>query len=215
MKNRQIAIITGVSLIIMAIVAVFVVGYAYAEFDTPGKIDQLTNNIIQNKGLYLGMLSGFLVILLLDFIVSYTLYKYFKDDHKIMSAVSGLIRTIYTIIFVIATYYLTKNLNTNELTDQLAKSNFEQFQTIWNIGLVIFGVHILLIGYLMKLHSKIPKILWYITLIAGVSYIVVSSLKLTCPNSEIVTVFVIMMALPMTIGEMGLAIWLLMKGGKN
>ncbi len=215
MKNRQIAIITGVSLIIMAIVAVFVVGYAYAEFDTPGKIDQLTNNIIQNKGLYLGMLSGFLVIILLDFIVSYTLYKYFKDDHKIMSAVSGLIRTIYTIIFVIATYYLTKNLNTNELTDQLAKSNFEQFQTIWNIGLVIFGVHILLIGYLMKLHSKIPKILWYITLIAGVSYIVVSSLKLTCPNSEIVTVFVIMMALPMTIGEMGLAIWLLMKGGKN
>jgi len=65
------------------------------------------------------------------------------------------------------------------------------------------------IEFLLKKHISSS------TLIAGVSYIVVSSLKLTCPNSEIVTVFVIMMALPMTIGEMGLAIWLLMKGGKN
>lgn len=214
MKKRKIAIITGISLMVMAIVAVFVIGYAYAEFDTPGEIE-LLNNILQNKGLYLGMLYGFLVIILLDFIVSYTLYKYFEDDHKKMSAISGLIRTIYTIIFVIAVYYLTKNINTNELTNQLAKSNFDQFQTIWNVGLVVFGFHIILIGYLMKLHLKIPKILWYITLIAGVSYIVVSLLKLTSPNSEIVSLFVIMMALPMTIGEMGLAVWLLIKGGKN
>lgn len=215
MKKRRIAIITGISLIIMAIVAVFTIGYAYAEFDKPGEIELITNNILQNKGLYLSMLSGFLVIILLDFIVSYTLYKYFEDDHKKMSAISGLVRTAYTIIFVFATYYLTKNINTNELTNQLAKSNFEQFQTIWNVGLVVFGFHILLIGYLMKLHLKIPKILWYITLIAGVSYIVVSLLKLTSPNSEIVTLFVIMMALPMTIGEMGLAIWLLIKGGNE
>lgn len=199
----------------MAIVAVFVIGYAYAEFDKPGGIELLTNKIDQNKGLYLGMLYGFLVIILLDFMVSYTLYKYFEDDHQKMSAVSGLIRTAYTIIFVFATYFLTKNITTNELTNQLAKSNFEQFQTIWNVGLVIFGFHILLIGYLMKLHLKIPKILWYITLIAGTSYIVVSLLKLTSPNSEFVSIFVIMMALPMTIGEMGLAVWLLTKGGKE
>lgn len=199
----------------MAIVAVFTIAYAYAEFDKLGEIELLTNNILHKKGLYLGMLSGFLVIILLDFIVSYTLYKYFEDDHKKMSAVSGLIRTAYTIIFVFATYFLTKNITTNELTNQLTKSNFEQFQTIWNVGLVVFGFHILLIGYLMKLHLKIPKILWYITLIAGVSYIVVSLLKLTSPNSELVSIFVMMMALPMTIGEMGLAIWLLIKGGKE
>ena len=214
MKKRKIAIMTGISLIVMAIVAVFVIGYAYAEFDTPGEIE-FVNNILQNKGLYLSMLYGFLVIILLDFIVSYNLYKYFEDDHKKMSAISGLIRTIYTIIFIIAVYHLTKNINSNELTNQLAKSNFDQFQTIWNVGLVVFGFHIILIGYLMKLHLKIPKILWYITLIAGVSYIVVSLLKLTIPNSEIVSLFVILMALPMTIGEMGLAVWLLIKGGKN
>jgi len=67
----------------------------------------------------------------------------------------------------------------------------------------------------MKLHKKIPKILWYITLIAGVSYVVLSLLKLGSPDSEIVKNLQMILALPITIGELGLAIWLLIKGGKE
>lgn len=215
MNQRRIAKITGISLLIMAIVAGFSIGYAYTKFDKPEQFEFLKDNIIQNTGLYYCMLIGILIIIILDFIVSYTLYKYFEDDHKKMSISSGIIRTIYTLIFGIATYYLTKNLNTNELTNQIANSNFQQFQTIWNSGLVVFGFHILLIGYLMKLHMKIPKILWYITLIAGISYVIVSLLKLGSTNSEMVKSLVMILALPMTIGELGLAIWLIIKGGKE
>ena len=67
----------------------------------------------------------------------------------------------------------------------------------------------------MKLHMKIPKILWYITLLAGISYVIVSLLKLGSPNSEMINSLVMILALPMTIGELGLAIWLLIKGGKR
>lgn len=215
MNQRRIAIITGISLLLMAIVAGFSIGYAYTKFDNPEQFEFLKDTIVQNRGLYQSMLIGILIIIILDFTVSYTLYKYFEDDHKKMSIVSGIIRAIYTVIFGIATYYLTKNLNTNELTNQIANSNFQQFQTIWNSGLVVFGFHILLVGFLMKLHMKIPKILWYITLIAGISYVVVSLLKLGSPNSQMVKTLVIILALPMTIGELGLAIWLLIKGGKE
>jgi presenilin-like A22 family membrane protease len=81
--------------------------------------------------------------------------------------------------------------------------------------LVVFGFHILLIGFLMKLHQKIPQILWYITLLAGVSYVVVSALKLVSPDAQLVDTLVMVLALPMTIGELGLAVWLLIKGGKE
>lgn len=128
---------------------------------------------------------------------------------------SGIIRAAYTVIFGVATYYLTKNLNTNELTNQIVRFNFQQFQTIWNGGLVIFGFHILFIGFLMKRHMKIPQILYYITWIAGISYVIVSLLKLGNPNSEMVRILVVILALPMTIGELGLAVWLLIKGGKT
>lgn len=215
MSKRRIAITTGLSLILMAIVAGFSIGYAYSALYNPEQLDILKDNILQNMGLYQSMLFGILIIIILDFIVSYTLYKYFEDDHKKMSILSGIIRAIYTLIFGIASYYLTKNLNTDEMTNQIANSNFEQFQTFWNSGLVVFGFHILLIGYLMKLHMQIPKILYYITIIAGISYVVVSLLKLESPNSEMVKSLVMILALPMTIGELGLAIWLLVKGGKE
>ena len=216
LKNqRRIAIITGVALLLMAIVAIFSIGYAYTQFDNPEQSELLKDNILQNRGLYQSMLIGILIIIILDFIVSYTLYKYFEKDHQRMSMASGIIRAIYTLIFVIATYYLTKNLNTNELTNQIASSNYQQFQTIWNSGLVIFGFHIILIGWLMKLHRKIPKILWYITLVAGTSYVVTSFLKVLNPDSETVKTLILILALPMTIGELGLAIWLWIKGGKE
>jgi len=196
MNQRRIAITTGISLVIMAIVAGFSVGYAYAEFYNLEQLEFLKDSILQNMGLYQSMLIGILIILILDLLVSYTLYKFFEDDNKRMSFLSGVIRVVYTVIFGIATYYLTKNLNTNELTNQIANSNFQQFQVIWNGGLVVFGFHILLIGFLMKLHMRIPKILWYLTLIAGVSYVVVHLLKLGSPNSEMVKNLEMILVLP-------------------
>lgn len=216
MKNqRRIAIITGISLVLMAIFGIFSLGYAYTQFDNPEQSEFLKDIILANMGLYQSMLIGILIIIILDFIVSYTLYKYFENDNKKMSLLSGIIRVIYTLIFVIATYYLTKNLNTNELTNQKVISNYHKFQTIWNSGLVIFGFHIILIGWLMKLHHKIPKILWSITLLASVSYMVTSFLKVVSPDSEFVETLIMILALPMTIGELGLAIWLWIKGGKG
>ncbi len=154
-NQRRIAIITGTSLILMAIVAIFSIGYAFTQFDNPEQTEFLKDNILQNTGLYQSMLIGILIIIILDFIVSYTLDKYFEEDHQKMSLISGIIRAIYTMILVIATYYLTKNLTTNELTNQIASSNYQQFQTIWNSGLVVFGFHIILIGWLMKQHRHI------------------------------------------------------------
>jgi len=113
MNQRRIAIITGISLILMAIIAVFSLGYAYAELYKPEQLGLLKDNILQHKGLYQSMLIGILLIIILDFLVSYTLYKYFEADNKKMSFVSGAIRVVYTIIFGIATYYLTRGCRTN------------------------------------------------------------------------------------------------------
>ena len=215
MNKRQTAIISGISLILMAIIAGFSVGYAFTELYQYNQIDMLKDNVLNNQGLYKAMLLGILIILILDLLVSYTLYKYFETDNKKISSISSAIRIIYTVIFGMATFYLIKNLQTDEFTNKNINANFQQFQSIWNGGLIIFGVHILLIGILMKLHQKIPKILWYLTLFAGVSYIFLHILKLANSGSGLVMNLEMILALPMALGELGLAIWLLIKGGKD
>jgi hypothetical protein len=44
---------------------------------------------------------------------------------------------------------------------------------------------------------------------------VVHLLKLTLPQSEFTRILEMILALPMAIGELGLALWLIIKGGKN
>lgn len=215
MNQRKAAKITGIALLTMTVLAIFSIGYAYEQFDNSKNYELLINIINHNMVLYQSMIIGILFIIILDFIVSYTLYKYFEKKNKKTALLSGVIRGVYTVTFGIATFYLTKNLNPNELTNQLIKSNFEQFQTIWNSGLIIFGFHIILVGYLMKSHSEIPKTLSYITLIAGASYVATSLLKIEHPNSEMTNTLIMILALPMTLGELGLAVWLLIKGGKK
>ena len=142
MSKRQTALITGWSLLLMALVAGFTIGYAFEEFNNSDKLDSLREIIIVNQGLYQLMLLGFLVILILDLLVSFTLYEYFKDDNRNISLISGLLRVFYTLIFGIAIYFLTKNLYFNDITNQSIGSNYQLFKSIWNGGLVIFGFHI-------------------------------------------------------------------------
>ena len=67
----------------------------------------------------------------------------------------------------------------------------------------------------MKLYQKVLRLLWNITFIAGFSYIGISILKVIQEDSELADSLQMILALPMIVGEVGLALWLIIKGGKK
>ncbi|MCP9767986.1 DUF4386 domain-containing protein [Lacihabitans sp. LS3-19] len=214
-KNRTFAKITGYSLFLMAIIAGFAFGFVLPKIFNPSQLDLVKINLASNLPLYKWMLLAIIAILLLDLLVSWTLYVYFKNDNKKIALLSSILRIAYTLIFGIATYYLTKNLNYSEKSKETIIQNFQLFQSTWSAGLIIFGIHLFFVGVLIKLHSKIPKILGFLALIAGISYVIVHFLKLTVSPSDLVSNLEMILALPMAIGELGLAFWLIIKGGKD
>jgi hypothetical protein len=212
-KQRAIAKLTGYSLVLMALVAGFSFGFAFPKFFDVTQLDLAKQSLIENLGHYKLMLLGILMVLLLDLLVSWTLLQYFKNDNKKLAWLSFIFRIIYTVLFCIASFYLTKNLE-QSIDSALVIDNYQSFETIWGIGLIIFGIHLLFIGMLMKLHKLIPKILWYLTIIAGAAYILVHILKVFFPQlKELTNTLNIVLALPMALGELGLAVWLIVKGG--
>ena len=214
-EKRILAKTTGYALLLMAIIAGFAFGFAFPKTYNPSQLDFIQSNLAINLQLYKLMLLAILIVLLLDSLVSWTLYMFFKDDNRNIALLSGILRIVYTVIFGISTFFLTKNLDQTETSNEIIINNFQLFQSIWSAGLIIFGIHLFLVGILMKLHQRIPKILWYLTLVAGVSYVVVHFLKLTLSQSDIVSNLEMTLALPMAIGELGLAVWLIVKGGKS
>lgn len=212
-RQRTIAKITGYSLVLMALIAGFSLGFAYTKFHDASQPRFAQKILTENLELYKFMLLGILFIIVLDILVSWTLFQYFKNDNKKYALLTFILRIIYTIIFCVATYLLTKNIE--QTNNEIVLDNYDLFQFIWSIGLIIFGFHLLIVGLLMKLHKSVPKFLWYLTIIAGASYILVHLLKTTLPQfTEFTATLNNILALPMALGELGLAIWLIVKGGK-
>jgi hypothetical protein len=116
--NKKISAKTaGWSLITMAVVAGFSFGYTYPMFYIPDQLDSTKNTLIQNIGLYQYMLIGMIIVAILDLIVSYALYIFFREQNKNISSISAILRIIYTIMLGFALYYLVKNIYPSELTN--------------------------------------------------------------------------------------------------
>lgn len=213
-NKRKFAKITGYSLLIMAIAAGFSLGFAFPKFFKQIQLQLAQTNITQNLPLYKQMIAGLIIVFTLDLVVSYSLYKYFKNDHKNLAIFTNLLRIVYTILFGNAIFYLSKNIVVTN--NDFILENHQLFQTLWSIGLIVFGLHLLGVGLLMKLHKLIPKALWILTIIAGFSYTIIHFIKTFFPHlTELIDTLNMVLLLPMTLGEIGLAIWLIIKGGKT
>lgn len=82
------------------------------------------------------------------------------------------------------------------------------------IALLTRWAQLLIIGYLMMLQNVISKLLVYLMFLAGASYVIVHFLKVVAAYLEFVSKLELILAFPMAIGELGLAIWLIVKGGR-
>ena len=95
-------------------------------------------------------------------------------------------------------------------------ASLKAFDNTWSIGLAVFGFHILVLGFLVLKSGYVPKILGILLIIAFFGYSVTGFIDPLLPDHEnyrtlIEWVFVV----PMVTGEVGLGLWLLVKGGKR
>ncbi len=78
---------------------------------------------------------------------------------------------------------------------------------IWGF---FFGLHLILLGYLVYRSTFWPKIFGILLLLAGITYIAEGYVKILVPNlSSIMSVIVPVVAVP---AELGFTVWLLWKG---
>jgi hypothetical protein len=211
MNTKTAAKVAGWSLVAMAVISGFSLGYAYEEV-----FRSIQANSAEKLQLFQIVLLGILLTIILDFIVSFTLYRFFEKDNKGISLIAAILRVIYTLILAVAAYVLASSLTVWDTNQVAVITNFERFTFLWTSGLIIFGFHLTVIGFLMKIHRKIPKILWILAGIAGLSYIIVNFLQAFTPSLEQFTnTLKMVLMLPMAAGELGLAIWLIIKGGKT
>ena len=221
---RNSAIIAGLAILTMAVAAAFSFGYVHNSLVIPGNPEATIHNIQTSIPLFKAEIFGWIFILFCDVVAAWALYIFFKNENPEISLLSAGLRTIYAAILGIAIFNLIRIQNLldgstttlSEPTNQKVMFFLESFEITWSFGLIIFGFHLLLLGYLALKANDIHPFWGILLLFAAVSYVGVHSSKILLPELENqIKMVEMILSLPMTVGEVGFAIWLMIRGGKT
>jgi Domain of unknown function (DUF4386) len=217
---RTASLVAGLGLLTMAILAPFANFYVLQNLIVANDAKATTEHLLANDGLFRVGISCFLMVAVLDVVVAWGLYVLLEPVSRSLSLLAAWFRIVYAAMFAIAlmpllnvlqllsgTEYL-KGLETNQSHAQVMLS-IGAFRSGWDLGLVLFGFHLLVLGYVVFKSGFIPKWLGVLLGIAALGYLVDSFGKLLIPNYNLsISSFTF-------VGEFLLIFWLLWKSIKG
>lgn len=219
--------ITGVGYLIIFLTGFFANFFVVEGLIVPDNASVTFTNIAENNQLFrIGILSFFIMVII-DLFLAWTLYLLFKPVNKELSLLTAWFRIVNAGIFGVALFHLFNILPL--INAKMHSSLFEPedlysrvvwsldaFNHAWLIGLVFFGIHLLLLGYLIIKSDYTPGILGILLIIASLGYLTDSFAYLLIQNySEYKSMFMLIVAIPGVIGELSFTLWLLIRGVKD
>lgn len=212
---RTPAVIGGVSLLVLAVLSGWANFGVLETLVTEGDAARTARDVLASETTFrLGVLA-WLVVVVLDVVVAWALWKVFAPVHRTVSAVAAISRSVYAGLLLWATTYLAGAISVLatdgrsagiEQVQAEAMRRIEYFHLLWDVGLLLFGVHLILVGWLAYRASYVPRWLGVLLVIAGAGYAVDSVGVLVTPGSlPAVAVFTFF-------GEVLLIWWLLARG---
>jgi len=226
-SQRQAAIVAGIALLLMTVAAIFATGILSDKLIVPEDAAATVENLRISEIQFRAGIFSWLIILICDILAAWGLYIFFRPVNRDLSLLTAWFRLIYVAIFgtAIANLIIVLLLVTGKT--QLALMASEQlqalvmlfknaFDSVWSFGLIVFGIHILLLGYLAYKSGYVPKVFGVLMIISFLGYIVIHLGNLLLPEFENVKLIIEwIFVLPMIVGELGLGVWLLIQGIRN
>jgi hypothetical protein len=223
--QRRAALIAGLAYVIITVLSLF----AISVLDGPTEPDSpaaTVDNIADSEALFRSGIAAFIIVLIADVVVAWALYVFFQRTSRELSLFAAWFRLLYVAIAAVA---LLSHLVVLKLVDSAGYSTALEkgqrdaqvmlFLDAYNygffLGLVFFGVHLLLLGFVMVKSEYAPSILGILVALAGLGYVVINLGRVVLPNyrdyEDLLLLLLVVLAVP---GEFGLVGWLLWRGGK-
>lgn len=210
----------GVFYLLIFFCAGFAEGYVRTGVLVPGDPSATAQNILASEGLFRLGLSSDLLAFVFDAIVAVLLYVILKPVSKTLSLMAAAFRLIahpaiasvnmlnhYAALAVLdGTFVVTQ-------PESLSLFFMDLHSAGYLVAGVFFGVHLLILGYLVVKSDLFPKVLGWLLGIAAFGYLIESFGSFLVPaHADLYTMIVTITAV---VGEISFTIWLLTKGVRN
>jgi hypothetical protein len=221
--RRRAALIAGVSyvaLFVLAIFANFVVIEGLVVADDPvATLEALA----ADRGVFRLGIVAFLAIAVLDVVVAWALHVLLRPVAPDRSLLAAWLRVVYGGLLAVA---LASLLRADALVGQVAALGdraatevgvaLTTFDLMWQVGLVFFGLHLLVVTSLLVRGARAPRGLRVLLAVAGTAYVIDALLQVGMIDyASIAGVLLPLVAIPSVLGEGWFAGWLLMRAGRR
>jgi len=218
---RVYARIVGALYLLIFFVGPFAFFVGRTSVVVPGDPTATVDNLIASETMFrLGMVAE-TVIVLVEIVVSALLYVLFRSVSRPLSLAAAFARFAQSIVQAVNLFTAVPALLLLGGAGYLTVFNSDQLNAlvllfldtnafmiiIWGL---IFGFHLLLLGYLVYKSGFLPSILSILLIIGAVGYLVQSYGHILVPQyDEVLSTVVIVLSIP---GELAFTVWLLWKG---
>ncbi len=187
-------------------------------------------NLAGSEGLFRAGIAAFVVVFVLDIAVAWGLYVVLRPAGRQRSLLAAWFRLTYTAFLGVAVVFLVLALDlataagpvgalgalgTPEREAGVALA-VKAFDITWLIGLAAFGVHLVLVGRMIVTSRVAPRPLGLVLVAAGAAYVVDTFAHLVLEDyAAYANAFLVGVAVPSVVGELGLTVWLLARAGRT
>ncbi len=207
--------------------AIFANFFVLERLIEPDDASAAAGSIADSQTLFRFALVAFLVVFVIDIVIAWALYIFFRATNAEVSLLAAWFRVTHAILMgaaVVFLFIVAELVGDSDISaafpgaqlDAQVGLLLEGFTTLWLIGLAAFGIHLALLGFLVAKAAGVPKVLGALLTLAGAVYVIDTvGHGLLANYADYADVFLVIVAVPSVIGELAFAIWLLLKGGKT
>jgi hypothetical protein len=214
---RQAAVIAGLGYLLNPV--------SYAEYSLyprlviPGNVEQTAQNIANHGGVFAALILCYLINFIGDVVIAWALYFLLAPVNRSLSLLTAWFRLIYTAVALSGVMNLVtvyRLLHEQQYLTLFAAGPLHaqmelllnSFQYTWSMSLVIFGIHLILLGILIFRSGYIPRILGILLVIDGLGWMISMLRPYLYPDVHLGFLFVTYL------GELIFMLWLLIRGWK-
>ena len=217
---QRLARATGLLYLVLAVLGMFS-AMALESLVVPGDARATADGILGSRSLFGTSLVTWLAVVVVDIALSVTLYLLLRPVSHALSLLAAALRLVYAAVLAAvllnlfdAFLLLTGSQRAAGLGEQqrqvLASAAIDTFSTGFLIALVLFGVHLLTLGFLLHRSRYVPRVFGVLLVAAGVGYVVDSLAGLFIADHG--GLLSAALLTPAVVGEIGLTAWLLLRG---
>ena len=231
---RSAALLAGWALLAMTVAAVVGNDLSIRSLVVVDDAEATLRNLVESETLFRIGVLAWLVILIADLVAAFGLYLFMRPVDDRLALLMAWSRLAYIAMLGAAIDNLVDAaLLVGNVTGSVGGSSAQAsagelagtgpavlhaiaaFDQTWSLGLVVFGMHVMLLGVLILKSSYVPKPFGFVLLVAAVGYVVTHLSAFMLPSQTGLARILGWIFIGPMLGEVALGFWLLFKGGKS